>query len=193
MQAREFQTVSKSLLLLPSSFSCSLSPASENKLRLHYRRVLRNSADPYKRAVYCVIGKCDISDNHGEVADKTEDYLWLKVQYTSVFLLLGCSDCSPVWTLALEVYVLQCIFHFLFLQLNQVCFDDDGSSSPQDRLTLPQLQKQLLEDYGMLLCLISVCSSVCLLTLETLQQLLKAIHFAPSPTSFFNLFSISLQ
>ncbi|KAG7279777.1 hypothetical protein CRUP_008847 [Coryphaenoides rupestris] len=68
-------------------------------------------ADPYKRAVYCLIGKCDISDNHGEVADKTEDYLWLK--------------------------------------LNQVCFDDDGSSnSPQDRLTLPQLQKQLLEDYG---------------------------------------------
>uniref|UniRef100_A0A3Q0RC73 Nuclear pore complex protein Nup93 n=1 Tax=Amphilophus citrinellus TaxID=61819 RepID=A0A3Q0RC73_AMPCI len=87
-----------------------LSPTSENKLRLHYRRVLRNSADPYKRAVYCVIGKCDINDNHGEVADKTEDYLWLK--------------------------------------LNQVCFDDDGSSSPQDRLTLPQLQKQLLEDYG---------------------------------------------
>uniref|UniRef100_A0A3Q3VPM4 Nuclear pore complex protein Nup93 n=1 Tax=Mola mola TaxID=94237 RepID=A0A3Q3VPM4_MOLML len=87
-----------------------LSPISENKLRLHYRRVLRNSADPYKRAVYCLIGKCDISDNHGEVADKTEDYLWLK--------------------------------------LNQVCFDDDGSSSPQDRLTLPQLQKQLLEDYG---------------------------------------------
>uniref|UniRef100_A0A3Q3F5G0 Nuclear pore complex protein Nup93 n=1 Tax=Labrus bergylta TaxID=56723 RepID=A0A3Q3F5G0_9LABR len=87
-----------------------LSPTSENKLRLHYRRVLRNSADPYKRAVYCLIGKCDISDNHGEVADKTEDYLWLK--------------------------------------LNQVCFDDDGASSPQDRLTLPQLQKQLLEDYG---------------------------------------------
>ncbi|XP_035765820.1 nuclear pore complex protein Nup93 [Neolamprologus brichardi] len=54
--------------------------------------------------------QCDINDNHGEIADKTEDYLWLK--------------------------------------LNQVCFDDDGSSSPQDRLTLPQLQKQLLEDYG---------------------------------------------
>uniref|UniRef100_A0A3P9CF96 Nuclear pore complex protein Nup93 n=1 Tax=Maylandia zebra TaxID=106582 RepID=A0A3P9CF96_9CICH len=87
-----------------------LSPTSENKLRLHYRRVLRNCADPYKRAVYCMIGKCDINDNHGEIADKTEDYLWLK--------------------------------------LNQVCFDDDGSSSPQDRLPLPQLQKQLLEDYG---------------------------------------------
>ncbi|XP_042631759.1 nuclear pore complex protein Nup93-like [Cyprinus carpio] len=67
-------------------------------------------ADPYKRAVYCLIGKGDIGDNHGEVADKTEDYLWLK--------------------------------------LNQVCFDEDGSSSPQDRMTLAQLQKQLLEDYG---------------------------------------------
>nr|XP_033796644.1 nuclear pore complex protein Nup93 isoform X3 [Geotrypetes seraphini] len=87
-----------------------LSPATENKVRLHYRRALRNSTDPYKRIVYCIIGRCDITDNQSEVADKTEDYLWLK--------------------------------------LSQVCFEDDGTSSPQDRLTLPQLQKQLLEDYG---------------------------------------------
>uniref|UniRef100_W5MME6 Nuclear pore complex protein Nup93 n=1 Tax=Lepisosteus oculatus TaxID=7918 RepID=W5MME6_LEPOC len=87
-----------------------LAPATENKLRLHYRRILRNSTDPYKRAVYCLIGKCDIADSHGEVADKTEDYLWLK--------------------------------------LSQVCFEEDGGSSPQDRLALPQLQKQLLEDYA---------------------------------------------
>ena len=68
----------------------SLAPATENKLRLHYRRVLRNCADPYKRAVYCLIGKCDIADNHGEVADKTEDYLWLKVlsEYQSVAYML---------------------------------------------------------------------------------------------------------
>ncbi|XP_070254010.1 nuclear pore complex protein Nup93 isoform X2 [Myotis yumanensis] len=87
-----------------------LSPPTENKLRLHYRRALRNNTDPYKRAVYCIIGRCDVTDNQSEVADKTEDYLWLK--------------------------------------LNQVCFDDDGTSSPQDRLTLSQFQKQLLEDYG---------------------------------------------
>lgn len=62
-------------------FLFRLSPTSENKLRLHYRRVLRNCADPYKRAVYCMIGKCDINDNHGEIADKTEDYLWLKVPF----------------------------------------------------------------------------------------------------------------
>ncbi|GAA6080851.1 nuclear pore complex protein Nup93, partial [Tachysurus ichikawai] len=32
--------------------------------------------------------------------------------------------------------------------LNQVCFNEDGSSAPQERLTVAQLQKQLLEDYG---------------------------------------------
>lgn len=54
--------------------------------------MLRNSADPYKRAVYCLIGKCDIADNHGEVADKTEDYLWLKVRYRHRYRLL--SECT---------------------------------------------------------------------------------------------------
>ncbi|XP_063801480.1 nuclear pore complex protein Nup93 [Pseudophryne corroboree] len=87
-----------------------LCPATENKLRLHYRRAVRSSTDPYKRAVYCIIGRCDVGDNHSELADKTEDYLWLK--------------------------------------LSQISFEDDTSSSPQDRLTLPQFQKQLLEDYG---------------------------------------------
>ncbi|XP_069757463.1 nuclear pore complex protein Nup93 isoform X4 [Narcine bancroftii] len=87
-----------------------LPPNAENKLRLHYRRALRNSTDPYKRAVYCLIGRCDVTDSHSEIADKTDDYLWLK--------------------------------------LNQVCFEDDGNSSPQDKQTLPQLQSQLLEEYG---------------------------------------------
>ena len=35
------------------------------------------------RAVYCLIGRCDVQSNHQEVANKTEDYLWLKV-------CLGC-------------------------------------------------------------------------------------------------------
>lgn len=75
--------------------SRSLSPTSENKLRLHYRRALRNCADPYKRAVYCLIGKCDVNDNHGEVADKTEDYLWLKVQiFIWVFIILPTAALS---------------------------------------------------------------------------------------------------
>ena len=95
-----------------------LSPSSESKLRLQYRRSVRTSQDPFKRymyifnsiheqrnnsiiiyssyktnqlfvdkyltlinrAVYCLIGHCDVlSDSHQEVANKTEDYLWLKV------------------------------------------------------------------------------------------------------------------
>lgn len=64
------------------------------------------------------------------------------------------------------LFISQPLYHvFVFsLQLNQVCFDDDGSSSPQDRLTLPQLQKQLLEDYGMEVC-------VCLFLLASQLQI----------------------
>lgn len=69
--------VESSVCVFPRVFR--LSPATENKLRLHYRRALRNNTDPYKRAVYCIIGRCDVADNQSEVADKTEDYLWLKV------------------------------------------------------------------------------------------------------------------
>uniref|UniRef100_A0A8C3Y6A4 Nuclear pore complex protein Nup93 n=1 Tax=Catharus ustulatus TaxID=91951 RepID=A0A8C3Y6A4_CATUS len=74
-----------------------LSPATENKLRLHYRRALRNNTDPYKRAVYCIIGRCDITDNQSEVADKTEDYLWLKVSLTDLngTTSLHCSATLP--------------------------------------------------------------------------------------------------
>lgn len=74
-------------------YSCRLSPATENKVRLHYRRALRNNTDPYKRAVYCIISRCDIADNHNEVADKTEDYLWLKV--IMIFLQHFSTSAAP--------------------------------------------------------------------------------------------------
>lgn len=73
-----------------------MSPATENKLRLHYRRALRNNTDPYKRAVYCIIGRCDVTDSQSEVADKTEDYLWLKAGAAS----LALQDFSPFPLLA---------------------------------------------------------------------------------------------
>lgn len=79
-----------SVCLSPCVFR--LSPATENKLRLHYRRALRNNTDPYKRAVYCIIGRCDVADNQSEVADKTEDYLWLKVGSA----LLACTGLQPL-------------------------------------------------------------------------------------------------
>lgn len=56
-----------------------LPPSSESKLQLQYRRSVRNSLDPFKRAVYCLLACCDISDNHSQVLIKTEDYMWLKL------------------------------------------------------------------------------------------------------------------
>jgi len=31
------------------------------------------------RAVYCIIGQCDAREDHSEVANSTDDYLWLKL------------------------------------------------------------------------------------------------------------------
>jgi nuclear pore complex protein Nup93 len=33
----------------------------------------------HSRAVYCVIGSCDVNDEHSEVAKAADDYLWLKL------------------------------------------------------------------------------------------------------------------
>lgn len=69
-----------------------LSPNSESKLRLQYRRSIRTSQDPFKRAVYCLIGRCDVQSNHQEVANKTEDYLWLKLSQVTVHEEDGVQD-----------------------------------------------------------------------------------------------------
>ena len=61
------------------------------------------------RAVFCVLGRCDPKDDHGEVADKIDDYLWMK--------------------------------------LSQISHDDDDTPA-QEKLTLSQLQRLLLEEFG---------------------------------------------
>ena len=35
------------------------------------------------RAVYCIIGRCDAKDDHSEIADKIDDYLWIKLSQLS--------------------------------------------------------------------------------------------------------------
>ena len=62
------------------SLSCPrLSPTSENTLKQLYNKTVRNSTDPYKKAVYCVLGRCELNNTHFQVLVKTEDYMWLKV------------------------------------------------------------------------------------------------------------------
>ncbi|XP_054706353.1 nuclear pore complex protein Nup93-like [Uloborus diversus] len=55
-----------------------LKPNSEHQIQLQYRRTVRSSTDPFKRAVFCLLG-CVMSDTIPEVIDKTDDYLWMKL------------------------------------------------------------------------------------------------------------------
>ncbi|XP_043287801.1 nuclear pore complex protein Nup93-like [Venturia canescens] len=55
------------------------SPRGESVLKLHYRKHVRSSTDPYKRAAYCALVPCDPDDLHSEVMSTADDYLWLKL------------------------------------------------------------------------------------------------------------------
>ncbi|XP_052747176.1 nuclear pore complex protein Nup93-1 [Bicyclus anynana] len=57
----------------------ALSDKLQTDINSKYRVQIRHSTDPYKRAVYCVVGCCDVSDEHSEVARTADDYLWLKL------------------------------------------------------------------------------------------------------------------
>lgn len=53
-----------------------------------YRCTVRNSTDPFKRIVWAVLGGCtggdsNMSDEHSEVAQSVDDYLWLKLSLLS--------------------------------------------------------------------------------------------------------------
>ncbi|KAK6632192.1 hypothetical protein RUM44_007223 [Polyplax serrata] len=56
-----------------------LSSKMEQMVKAQYRRYIRNTSDPFKKAVYCVVGSCDVNDEHKEVAQTADDYLWFKL------------------------------------------------------------------------------------------------------------------
>ncbi|XP_063705344.1 nuclear pore complex protein Nup93-1-like [Culicoides brevitarsis] len=51
----------------------------ENQIKMIYKRQIRNSTDAYKRIVYCILGRCDINENHSEVAKTSDDFLWIQL------------------------------------------------------------------------------------------------------------------
>lgn len=75
-QFSDFKTFLKEFLRSPDN---RLHPNNEAKVKLQYKRVIRSSSDPFKRILYCIMGRCDSNDTHSEVAKKTEDYTWLKL------------------------------------------------------------------------------------------------------------------
>jgi len=70
---------SKLLEELVHSADRNLSPGLETNAKLMYKKMIRTSTDPYKRASYCVVAACDVNDDHTEVALTTDDYLWVKL------------------------------------------------------------------------------------------------------------------
>lgn len=61
-----------------------LSPSSEHQLQLMYKRSIRNGDDPYEIAIFCILGRCDIMESHNEIAEKTDDYLWIKLSQVAI-------------------------------------------------------------------------------------------------------------
>ena len=82
-----------SALWLPS-LRGRLSHSSEMRLRLLYKRGVRSSSDPYKRAVCCLVGRCEVADSHPDVCSKTEDYMWLKVLFSLPKVNFDLPRCS---------------------------------------------------------------------------------------------------
>ncbi|KAH9515701.1 Nucleoporin nup93 [Bulinus truncatus] len=94
-----------------NSVDHKLSPGSDTKIKLQYRRVVKNCSDPYKRAVYCVIGRCDWVDDHTEILDKIDDYLWMKLSHVQDHNTLDSSQ-----------------DHLTLTQLQKILYEDYGES-----------------------------------------------------------------
>ena len=73
------EEIKKVLSEVASSADKRLNPHAENLVRINYKRSLRSTTDPYKRAVFCVLAACDPYDEHSEVATSLDDYLWIKI------------------------------------------------------------------------------------------------------------------
>lgn len=52
---------------------------SESVLKLHYRKHVRSTTDPFKKAAYNALVPCEPDDLHSEVMFTADDYLWLKL------------------------------------------------------------------------------------------------------------------
>uniref|UniRef100_A0A6A7FYE9 Nuclear pore protein n=2 Tax=Hirondellea gigas TaxID=1518452 RepID=A0A6A7FYE9_9CRUS len=99
-----------------------VSPETEKRLRLAYKRSVKTMRDPFKRAVYCVLARCDVTEDHGDIVTTTDDYLWLKLT-----LVDTSADCGNANVPSTPTVV---------------------TAAKQDLLTLPQLQHMLYKQYG---------------------------------------------
>lgn len=50
----------------------------ESQIKMLYKRQIQNATDPYKCAVYGIVGCCDVLE-HSKVAKTTDDFLWIQL------------------------------------------------------------------------------------------------------------------
>lgn len=48
-------------------------------IKMQYKKHIRNATDQYKRAAYCIVGRCDVNEQHVEVAKTSDDFLWIQL------------------------------------------------------------------------------------------------------------------
>ncbi|KAJ6638477.1 Nuclear pore complex protein Nup93-1 [Pseudolycoriella hygida] len=51
----------------------------EMLIKMQYKKHIRNATDQYKRAAYCIVGRCDVNEQHVEVAKTSDDFLWIQL------------------------------------------------------------------------------------------------------------------
>uniref|UniRef100_A0A6B2EA94 Nuclear pore protein n=1 Tax=Phlebotomus kandelakii TaxID=1109342 RepID=A0A6B2EA94_9DIPT len=56
-----------------------ISSKLEQQIKMQYKRQIRNATDPFKRVVYCIVGACDIHEQHPDIAKTSDDFLWIQL------------------------------------------------------------------------------------------------------------------
>lgn len=72
----EFSSILEEIIKTPDG---KTSARLETYFRFNYQRQVKNSNDPYKKAVFGILGSCDVSEEHPDVIKTSDDYLWMKL------------------------------------------------------------------------------------------------------------------
>ncbi|XP_059485013.1 nuclear pore complex protein Nup93 [Neocloeon triangulifer] len=56
-----------------------VSESTSEVLRYQYRHSVASSGDSFKKAVFCLLGGCDVKEDFPEVIQTAEDYIWFKL------------------------------------------------------------------------------------------------------------------
>uniref|UniRef100_A0A1B6CIL9 Nuclear pore protein n=1 Tax=Clastoptera arizonana TaxID=38151 RepID=A0A1B6CIL9_9HEMI len=75
----QYTEICKAFEEIGKSDSQTLSIKEEKFIRSHYKRGVRNDSDPYKKILFCILGRCDVNEEHAEIVKTADDYLWLKL------------------------------------------------------------------------------------------------------------------